>query len=154
MLNSHTTSSTRSRTRIVSKIPVFWCFGVVILGIAIGCGSDGRIGNAGPPPPHGGSLLPILKGKSFVEIVKKDGKSPMSSEVAFYFYKNAAYAPYTPEPDSGTLTVGKNKKITLKADGGGLVTPEGPVLFANRDVEGVLMVELGGEDAKIELGVR
>ena len=79
------------------------------------------------------------------------GKVPLSGEVSFYFLKDMT-TPFSPAPTSGTLAVGK-KKLTLKAEGEALVTPEGPPLFAKGDPDGTLSVELDGKTVNVPLGV-
>jgi hypothetical protein len=51
------------------------------------------------------------------------------------------------------IEVGK-KTITLKPDGDGLVTPNGPPLFPKGGRDGILSVDLGGKPTKVPLGVR
>ena len=93
-----------------------------------GCDSSHSLtANPGPPPPHGGKIMPLKGDQGFVEIVQKRASRPkdiMEEELAFYFYKDA-YTPISPTPASGTLVVGR-KKITLKPSGEALVTPTGP----------------------------
>jgi hypothetical protein len=92
-----------------------------------------------------------------VEVVQKKAASPTTSlagEVRFYFLKEDGTTPFSPPPGSGTLTVGK-QKVTLKSDGDGLATPNGPPLFARSDgVDGLLSVDLDGTSVNIPLGVR
>jgi hypothetical protein len=126
------------------------------LGILIGCGGVPSTSNPGPPPPHGGTIISLPNGKGFVEVVKKSGTSravPTTSEVAFYFFKDTS-TPYSPAPTVGTLTVNKNKKVVLKTEGDALVTPPGPPLFENADVDGALSVDLAGGPVTIPLGLR
>jgi hypothetical protein len=121
-----------------------------------GCGGGfPSTSNAGPPPPHGGNLIAVRGEKIFVEVVQKESgsaKTPMNAEVSFYFLDNSS-APYSPAPTSGTLVIGK-KKVTLKADDGGLITPAGPPIFPKGGVDGTLSVELDGKLMSIPLGVR
>jgi hypothetical protein len=95
-------------------------------------------------------------GTHLVEIVKKatpvSAKS-VTSEVSFYLFKSA-YTPFSPSPSSGTLTLTNNAKIELKAEGEALVTPPGPPIFQNSDVDGTLTVQLDGKTRTIPLGVR
>jgi hypothetical protein len=76
-----------------------------------------------------------------------------SRPVSFYFLKDDAATPYSPSPGAGTLAVGK-KKVNLKAEGDGLVTPNGPPLFPKGGVDGWLIVDLGGKSINIPLGLR
>jgi hypothetical protein len=121
-----------------------------------GCGGGfPSTSNAGPPPPHGGNLIAVRGEKIVVEVVQKESgqaKTPMTAEVSFYFLNNAS-APYSPAPTSGTLVVGK-KKVILKAEDGGLITPDGPPLFPKGGVDGTLSAELDGKTVNIPLGVR
>jgi hypothetical protein len=129
---------------------------LVFLGLLAGCGGGApSTSDAGPPPPHKGSLITIPGSKGYVEVVKKEvsGKSPVSAEVSFYFLKDDAATPYSPTPAAGTLAVGK-KKVNLKAEGDGLVTPNGPALFPTGGVDGWLNVDLGGKSINIPLGLR
>ena len=129
---------------------------LVFLGVLAGCGGSApSTSDSGPPPPHKGKLIAIPGSMGYVEVVKKEvsGKSPVSAEVSFYFLKDDGTTPFSPSPSVGTLTVGK-KKVDLKADGDGLVTPNGPPLFPKGGVDGVLSVELDGKSMNIPLGVR
>jgi hypothetical protein len=129
---------------------------LVFLGVLSGCGGGApSTSDSGPPPPHKGSLITIPGGKGFVEVVKKDvsGNSPVSAEVSFYFLKDDGSTPYSPSPGAGTLTVGK-KKVDLKAEGDGLVTPNGPPLLPKGGMDGTLSVDLDGKSINIPLGVR
>ncbi len=129
---------------------------LVVLGVLAGCGGGAPSTlDPGTPPPHKGNLITIPGGKGFVEIVQKEvsGKSPVSAEVSFYFLKEDGTTPISPSPGAGTLTVGK-KKVDLKAEGDGLVTPNGPPLFPKGGMDGVLSVELDGKSVNIPLGVR
>jgi hypothetical protein len=129
---------------------------LVFLGLLAGCGGGApSTSYSGPPPPHQGSLITIPGSRGYVEVVKKEvsGKSPVSAEVSFYFLKNDAATPYSPSPGAGTLAVGK-KKVNLKAEGDGLVTPNGPPLFPKGGVDGWLIVDLGGKSINIPLGLR
>jgi hypothetical protein len=121
-----------------------------------GCGGGfPSTSNVGPAPPHGGNLIAVRGEKIFVEVVQKQSgsaKIPMNGEVSFYFLDNSS-APYSPAPTSGTLEIGK-KKVTLRADDGGLITPDSPPLFPKGGVDGTLRVELDGKIIDIPLGVR
>ncbi len=131
--------------------------GLLCIGFSIGCGSGPpSTSNPGEPPPHGGVSVSMPGGTGLVEIVKKDtseSQQSVTSEVSFYFFKSA-YTPYSPTPDAGTLTLGNGKKVQLRSDGDALVTPPGPVLFNNGDVDGTLTVQLDGASRTIPLGVR
>ncbi len=99
--------------------------------------------------------MKIPGNQGFVEVVKKtagSSKEPVSGEATFYFLKDMN-SPLEPAPSSGTLTVGK-KKVTLKSEGDGLVTPPGPALFPKGEVDGLLTVDLNGKSTTIPLGVR
>jgi hypothetical protein len=128
---------------------------ILFLGILIGCGGGAPdTSNPGEAPPHGGVVMNLPGGSGLIEIVKKDvppSQANVTAEVAFYFFKKA-YTPFSPNPSSGTLTVG-DKKVDLKADGEALVTPPGPPLFKG-GVDGTLTVELEGTSKSIPLGVR
>lgn len=109
----------------------------------------------GPPPPHQGAVLELPDGEGFVEIVQKkpaSPKTPLDKELSFYFLKDMT-TPLAPSPSTGTLTVGK-KAVELKADGDALVTPAGPPIFPQGDLEGILKVELGGGAKSIPLRTR
>jgi hypothetical protein len=118
-----------------------------------GCSSKISTADPGPPPPHGGTIVFFPDRSGVVEVVKKDGKEPMISEVSFYFFADA-WTPYEPAPESGVLVLSDERTISLKADGDALVTPPGPPLFADGDVDGVLRVTIDGETRQIPLGVR
>jgi hypothetical protein len=94
--------------------------------------------------------------KGYVEVVQKPATSPktsMTGEVSFYLLKEDGSTPVSPAPTTGTLAVGK-KTVTLQPEGDGLTTPNGPPLFANGGLDGVLSVELDGKPVNIPLGVR
>jgi hypothetical protein len=136
------------------KIARSGCF--VFLGLLAGCGGGApSTSYSGPPPPHKGSLVAISGGKGYVEIVKKEasGKSPVSAEISFYFLRDDGATLYSPSPNAGTLTVGQ-KKVDLKAEGDGLVTPNGPPLFPKSGLDGMLRVDLDGKSINIQLGLR
>ena len=100
---------------------------LVFLGLLAGCGGGApSTSYSGPPPPHKGNRIAISGGQGYVEVVKKEvsGRSPISAEISFYFLRDDGTTPYSPSPGAGTLTVGK-KKVDLKAEGDGLVTPNG-----------------------------
>ncbi len=138
-------------TRAFRSIVIF----ALISGFVAGCGSGGvSTKNAGIEPPHDGLLVPLPDGKSWVEIVKKEGSAPITSEVAFYFYRNGNYDPFENPPESGVLEIDSKRKVNLQLEEDALVTPSGAVLFANRPVEGALLVELEGREMKIMLGLR
>jgi hypothetical protein len=129
---------------------------LVFLGLLGGCGGGApSTSYSGPPPPHKGNVIAISGGKGYVEIVKKEvaGKSPVSAEISFYFLRDDGATPYSPSPAAGTLTVGK-KKVDLKAEGDGLVTPTGLPLFPKSVVDGLLSVNLDGKSIDIPLGLR
>jgi hypothetical protein len=98
-------------------------------------------------------LVSFPDGTGLVEIVRKSGPEPINSEVSFYFFTDA-WTPYEPAPTAGVLVMGDGRKVSLHGDGEALVTPPGPVLFADGEVDGVLRVELDGETMQIPLGVR
>ncbi len=125
----------------------FYLFFAVSL---VGCSSKIDLSNPGTPPPHGGTFLPIPNGTGYVEVVK--GK-PGGPEVAFYFFKDAK-TPFSPGPTFGTLSVSDKFKVTLKAEGDGLVTPSAPPVFKDGEPKGNLFVELEGKKVLIPLGVR
>lgn len=123
--------------------------------IITGCGSGSVYPSGGEtPPPHKGELVQIPDGKGYVEFVRKPaaGKSDVSGEVTFYFLKDMN-TPYSPSPGKGTLKTGK-KTIELKSEGDALVTPNGPPLFAKKEVDGSLQFELEGTSVTVPLGVR
>jgi hypothetical protein len=134
--------------------------GLVLLGLSLsllltGCGGGSLTSDPGTPPPHEGQLVMIPGGKGFVEVVKREPstpKAPLSGEATFYFLKDPK-TPYSPAPSSGVLTVGK-KKVTLQSSGEGLATPNGPALFPKGGMDGVLTIQLDGQDVNIPLGVR
>jgi hypothetical protein len=132
-------------------------FRVASFAILLACCACNRSSNdPGPPPPHGGSIINLPNGAGIVEVVTKPapkGTASVTSELALYFYKDA-FTPYSPAPNTGTLTLGPAKKVTLNADGGGLVTPPGPPLFANGEVDGSVTVDLDGKAQTIPLGLR
>src|SRR5271166_4660265 len=113
---------------------------LALIGVLSGCGGGlPSTSDAGPPPPRGGSLITLPGGKGYVEVVKKEpgsAQTPLTAEVSFYFLKHSS-APYSPAPSSGTLVLG-HKKVALKAEGGGLVTPEGRPLFPKGGLDGTL----------------
>lgn len=79
----------------------------------------------------------------------------MDGEVAFYFYQDAkTYTPFDSPPEKGTLILDSKRSVELHLDDDALVTPSGPVLFVNRDVEGLLRVELDGNTLNVVLGGR
>jgi hypothetical protein len=92
-------------------------------------------------------------GSGCVEVVKKEGTYPISAELSFYFFTEG-YVPYEPVPTSGLLVINKEQRIFLQAEGDALVTPTGPVLFGDQEIDGVLSVELDGEARQIPLGIR
>ena len=57
-------------------------------------------------------------------------------------------------PESGYLTIGKNQKIDLVLDDDALVTPSGPALFAKKEIDGQLSINIDGETLVIPLEVR
>ena len=126
-----------------------------LVGLVVGCGGSGSLStaNSGPLPPHEGTLVQFPDGRGLVEVVKKSGKAPITAEVSFYFYQNA-YKPFENGPEAGFLVIDQKRRVSLQADGDALVTPTGPVLFANKDVDGVLSIELDGEPIQIPLGLR
>jgi hypothetical protein len=129
----------------------------LLLGILIGCGGGPpSTSNTGTPPPHGGNLMKLPGGKEYVEVVQKAASSPSSpltGELTFYFLKEDGTTPISPAPSTGTLEVGK-KAITLKPEGDGLATPNGPPLFPKGGMDGILSVDLDGKPVKVPLGVR
>ena len=131
--------------------------GFCLLGlmVIVGCGGCGGISTAdpGPPPPHGGTLVVLPDGTCLIEVVKKKGNEPITAEVTFYFYKDA-YTPYDPAPTSGILILDDQRQVSLQIDGDALVTPSGPALFGDEEVNGVLSVEFDGEARQIPLRVR
>jgi hypothetical protein len=135
--------------------PAFRVCALWILGLVAAGGCSGALSTADPgvPPPHGGTLVYFPDGTGVVEVVKKEGSDPISAEVSFYFFKDA-WTPYKPAPASGVLVMDDSQKLSLQADGEALVTPTGPAFFRDRDVDGVLRIELGGETKQIPLGVR
>jgi hypothetical protein len=129
---------------------------LVFLGLLAGCGGGtASTSYSGPPPPHKGNRIAISGGQGYVEVVKKEvsGRSPISAEISFYFLKDDGATLYSPSPSAGTLTVGK-KKVDLKAEGEGLVTPKGPPLFPESGIDGMLRVDLDGKSINIQLGLR
>ncbi len=136
------------------KIARSGCF--VFLGLLAGCGGGvPSTSDSGPPPPHQGNRIAISGGQGYVEVVKKEvsGRSPISAEISFYFLRNDGTTPISPSPAAGTLTVGK-RKVDLKAEGDGLVTPTGLPLFPKSGVDGMLSVNLDGKSINIPLGLR
>lgn len=130
-------------------------FGLFLVVHALGCGNQSlSTADPGVEPPHEGTLFPLPAGKGFIEIVKKNGTSPISSEVSFYLYRDGSYTPYDSMPDSAVLLLDSNHSVKLKLVEDALVTPEGPVLFAKRDVEGLLRFELEGDSIQVVLGGR
>ncbi len=131
--------------------------GLVLLVTLSGCGGGPpSTSNPGPPPPHQGNRTSLPGGKGYVEVVQKKATSPttpLTGEVSFYFLKEDGSTPFSPAPTSGTLTVGK-KKVSLRPEGEGLATPNGPPLFPKGGVDGELSVELDGQSVTIPLGVR
>ncbi len=131
--------------------------GLLCLGISLGCGTGPpSTSDPGEPPPHGGVSIKLPGGTGLVEVVKKDSSASsqsISSEVSFYFFKDA-YTPYSPTPSAGTLTLASGKKVALRPEGDALVTPPGPALFKKGDVDGTLIVQLDGVNKTIPLGVR
>ena len=130
-----------------SGVRVFGLCFLGLVGLVAGCGPT----NSNKPPPNGGEVIAVPGRKGFVEVVKKKGPSPITAEVSFYFYKDA-FTPYDFPPESGVLLLEGNRKVALEVDGDALVTPTGPTLFEGRDVEGIVSVELNGDDVKIQLG--
>jgi hypothetical protein len=128
----------------------------LLLGLLAGCGGPPTL-KSGPEPPHHGNLVKVPGSKLYVEVVHKQAaspKTPMTGEATFYFLQEDGTTSVSPSPSGGTLTVGK-QKISLKADGDGLTTPNGPPLFAKSGgVSGTLTVELDGKTLNIPLGVR
>ena len=109
----------------------------------------------GPPAPHQGSVIELPGGEGYVEIVQKQPtspKAPLDKELSFYFLKDMT-TPLAPAPTTGTLAVGK-KTVALKADGDALVTPLGPPIFPQGDLEGTLSVDLDGGSKTIPLRIR
>ncbi len=129
--------------------------GFLWLGLMVGCGREIAFSTADPgePPPHGGKLIVIPGHACLIEIVKKEGVDPITAEVSFYFY-DEGYTPFEPAPRSGVLVIDGQREVPLQVDGDALVTPTGPVLFRDQDVDGVLRVELDGEARQIPLGIR
>ena len=139
----------------LAKRSLFFAF-AALCGTCAGCGdSPPSTSNSGTPPPHGGKLIKLSNGRGYVEVVKKataTSETSVSGEVSFYFYKDT-YTPYSPAPGAGTITWNK-KSLALAAEGDALVTPPGRPLFANKEVDGLLQVELTGQATTIPLGVR
>ena len=127
--------------------------GLSILGLVVGCGGALSTTDPGPPPPHGGTLVFFPDGTGLVEIVKKNGADSLASEISFYFFKDA-WTSYEPAPGTGVLVMEDGREVSLVADGDALVTPSGPALFEDREVDGVLRVEFGAETKQIPLGIR
>jgi hypothetical protein len=129
----------------------------LLLGAVIGCGGGPpSTANPGTPPPHGGKLVKLPGGKEYIEVIQKTPASattPMTGELTFYFLKEDGVTPISPAPSTGTLEAGK-KTITLKPDGDGLATPNGPPLFPKGGLDGILTVDLDGKPMKVPLGVR
>ncbi len=126
----------------------------VTMSLFTGCAGGSPTWNPGTPPPHGGSVINLPGGKGYVEVVKKDvgsSKAPVTGEVSFYILKDMSTS-YSPTPSTGTLTVGK-KQVSLNAEGGALVTPNGPPLFTKGDPDGTLSVEIDGKTLNVPLGV-
>jgi hypothetical protein len=142
----------RSRWTVLTSMIVPG-LGAWIVTALVGCGDGVSTANPGEQPPHGGTLILLSDGSGMVEVVKKTGTSPMTAEVSFYFYSDA-YSPYDPSPQKGVLQVSKQRSVTLIPQEDALVTPEGAVMFANRDVDGILTVELDGISRQIPLGMR
>jgi hypothetical protein len=129
---------------------------LVFLGLLAGCGGGvPSTSYSGPPAPHKGNRIAISGGQGYVEVVKKEvsGRSPISAEISFYFLRDDGSTPYSPSPAAGTLTVGK-RKVDLKAEGDGLVTPTGLPLFPKSGVDGMLRINLDGKSINIPLGLR
>jgi hypothetical protein len=128
---------------------------LTLIGVWSGCGGGSPTSSPETTAPHGGTLIRLPGGQGMVEVVKKASPSksqPVTAEVSFYFLKDAN-TPYSPAPSAGTLTTGK-KTVNLKAEGDGLVTPNGPPLFPKGEPDGTLAVDLDGKNVKIPLGVR
>ena len=130
--------------------------GLCLAGSVVGCHGDTlSTTDLGTAPPHAGSLITLPGGRGFIEVVKKEGQAPITSEVAFYFYRDSVYTPLDSIPETGELVMDGKRKVSLISDGeGALVTPTGPVLFGKRDVEGMLIVEVDGETRQIPIGIR
>ncbi len=121
-----------------------------------GCGPKDGTYAVKLPPPHGGNFVVIPGNKGLVEVVKKanTGKeTSITGELTFYFFKDEA-TPYKPGPTTGTLTYGKNNTVTLKLEGDGLTTPEGPSLFKGGEPDGTLSAYIDGKSVMVPLGVR
>jgi hypothetical protein len=130
-----------------------WSFLPLAVVLCGGCGRTASTDDPGPAPPHGGRLVFFPDGSGLVEVVKKEGAEPTTAEVSFYFYRDG-FNPFDPAPESGTLVIDEKENVPLESDGEGLRTPAGPILFGNREVDGVLKVELDGEAITIPLGIR
>lgn len=132
-----------------------FAFSLFLIVHAFGCGSQSiSTKNPGQEPPHEGMLIPMPAGKGFVEVVKKTGTAPISAELTFYLYRDGNYTPFDSAPESPVLVLDSKNSVKLKVVDDALVTPEGPVLFGKRDVEGLLRFELEGDSIQVVLGGR
>ena len=118
-----------------------------------GCSNAPSTADPGEPPPHDGALIFLPDDGGIVEIVKKTGSDPITAELSFYFYRDKRFTPFDPAPETGVLVI-NDEKIKLSAHDDALVTPAGPALFAGKDLDGMISVELDGENVNIPLGVR
>jgi len=139
---------------VSSRLAVSLLLSVSFVCLFVGCGSGAlSTANAGTPPPHGGSWATIPGGQLFLEVVKNQGPAPIQDEVTFYLYRDAAFTPCDTLSEA-VLEIDKQRKVSLIVDENSLTTPQGPILFGGREVEGLLRFELDGEVYRIPLGVR
>jgi hypothetical protein len=145
-----------SKMRISTRISV-----VCLLGLLIGCGGGLRELDPGDPAPHGGEMILLRDDRGVMEVVqKKVTEQPVKGEISFYFYKDPKdnggkpFAPWDSMPESGFLMVGKNQKVDLIVDDDALITPSGPALFAKKEIDGQLSINIDGETLVIPLEVR
>ena len=137
----------------MSKRTIFLAICLTSLLAMSGCGPKIQTDDPGPPPPHGGRLIPFADKSGVLEVVRKEGSEPMTGEVSFYFYLEG-FTPFDPAPEAGIFVLANDQTISLESNGEGLATPQGPILFPDREVDGTLTVELDGEKRVIPLGVR
>ena len=149
-----TCSNSSTGLRLKSRVLCAWY--LWLLALVTGCdGNSFSMSSANVAPPHGGTLVFFKDGKRTccVEVVKKEGTAPITAELSFHFYQGVD-VPYEPAPEDGEFWIDSTQKVTLESGGDALVTSTGPVLFADKEVEGVVRVKLNGQEKRIRIGGR